>query len=43
VRQIASFAVEFLVGMLAKSRLIVLVTVVAILALIWADGHVKGF
>ena len=37
MRQIVHFAAEFLWGMLAKSRLILIVTVLAVFALIWVD------
>jgi hypothetical protein len=42
MRQIVHLAAEFLWGMLAKSRLILIVTVLAIFALIWVDRLTRG-
>lgn len=42
MRQIVHLAADFLLGMLVKSRLILLVTVLAVAALIWADRHVRA-
>jgi hypothetical protein len=42
MRQIVHLAADFLWGMLAKSRLILIVTVLAIFALIWVDRVTRG-
>lgn len=42
MRQIAWLALDFVAGMLAKSRLILIVTVAAVIALIWVDRHFRG-
>jgi hypothetical protein len=42
MRDLAWNALDFVVGMLAKSRLILIVTVLAVLALIWVDRHPGG-
>jgi len=42
MRDLAWNALEFVVGMLAKSRLILIVTVAAVIALIWVDRHARG-
>jgi hypothetical protein len=42
MRQIVHLAAEFLWGMLAKSRLILIFTVLAVMALIWVDKVTRG-
>ena len=42
MREFAWNALDFMVGMLAKSRLILIVTIAAVIALIWVDRHVRG-
>ena len=42
MRQIVHIAADFLLGMLVKSRLILIFTVFAVAALIWVDRHTRG-
>lgn len=42
MRHLVHFAADFLWGMLAKSRLILIVTVLAVAALIWVDRVTRG-
>jgi hypothetical protein len=42
MRRFTWLALDFMAGMLAKSRLILIVTVAAVLALIWVDRHLRG-
>lgn len=42
MRLIVRFATEFLMGMVIKSRLIVIFTILAVAALIWVDHYTRG-
>lgn len=42
MRLIARFASEFLLGMVVKSRLIMIFMVLAVAALIWVDRYTRG-
>lgn len=42
MRQIAHIAADILLGMLVKSRLILIFAIAAVAALIWVDQHTRG-